>query len=29
MELLRRGSRLSVHPVTATQFATVLELAKA
>ena len=29
MELLRRGSRLSVHPVTAAQFATVLKLAKA
>jgi predicted RNA-binding protein with PUA-like domain len=28
MELLRRGSRLSVHPVTAAQFATVLKLAK-
>ena len=29
MELLRRGSRLSVHPVTAAQFSTVLKLAKA
>jgi predicted RNA-binding protein with PUA-like domain len=28
MDLLRRGSRLSVHPVTAAQFATVLKLAK-
>ena len=27
MELLRRGSRLSVHPVTAVQFRTIVALA--